>query len=88
MIFSRNPDVCAAELDGEICLFEPGKAVYLNLNATGSAIWNLLESPMNIDQLVDALRKRYNVDPNTCRHDSEVFLAEALQKSMLLELKS
>ena len=41
-----------------------------------------IESPMNIDQL-DALRKRYNVDPNTCRHDSEVFLAEALQKSML-----
>ena len=45
MVIVRNPEVCAAELDGEICLFEPVKAEYLNLNSTGSAIWNLLEEP-------------------------------------------
>jgi hypothetical protein len=59
MLIARNPEVCAAELDGEICLFEPVKAEYLNLNATGSAIWNLLEQPTEVEQLLTALQSSY-----------------------------
>lgn len=86
MLIARNPEVCAAELDGEICLFEPEKADYLNLNATGSVIWNLLEEPAAVDQLIASLQIRYNVDAATCRQDTETFISEALQRRMLLEL--
>ena len=58
MLIARNPEVCAAELDGEICLFEPVRAEYLNLNATGSVIWNLLEQPPEVEQLLTALQSR------------------------------
>ena len=85
MLISRNPEVCAAELDGEICLFEPVKAEYLNLNATGSAIWNLLEEPATVDLLVTELQNRYAVDAATCRQDTEVFISEALKRGMLQE---
>lgn len=85
MHLSRNPDVCAAELDGEVCLFHPDNAEYLNLNATGSAIWNLLEVPADRDTLLAQLLARYAVDETTCRHDTETFLAEALERGMLLE---
>ena len=85
ILISRNPEVCAAELDGEICLFEPVKAEYLNLNKTGSAIWNLLEQPAEVDQLLTALQSRYDVDPDTCRQDTEVFISEALKRGMLQE---
>ena len=68
MLISRNPEVCAEELDGEICLFEPVKAEYLNLNATGSAIWNLLEEPATLDLLL-TVQNRYAVDATTCRQD-------------------
>ena len=52
---SRHPEVCAAELDGEVCLFQPETAQYLNLNPTASAIWRLLENPLSRDALVTAL---------------------------------
>ena len=81
----RNPQVCAAELDGEICLFEPVKAEYLNLNSTGSAIWNLLETPTDLDHLVEALQSRYEVDLEMCRQQTEAFLSEAFKRGMLLE---
>jgi hypothetical protein len=83
MLIARNPEVCAAELDGEICLFEPVKAEYLNLNATGSAIWNLLEQPTEVEQLLTALQSRYAVDASTCRQDTETFIGEALKRGML-----
>ena len=85
MAIVRNPEVCAAELDGEICLFEPVKAEYLNLNSTGSAIWNLLEEPTELDHLLEALQNRYDVDLDTCRLQTEAFLGEAFERGMLLE---
>lgn len=85
MLIARNPEVCAAELDGEICLFEPVKAEYLNLNATGSAIWNLLEEPADVNQLIASLQGRYAVDPDTCRQDTETFIGEALKRGMFQE---
>ena len=85
MLISRNPEVCAAELDGEICLFEPVKAEYLNLNKTGSAIWNLLEEPSTLEFLLKELQSRYSVDPDTCRQETEAFISEALERGMLQE---
>jgi len=85
MLISRNPEVCAAELDGEICLFEPVKAEYLNLNATGSAIWNLLEEPTELAPLIASLLSRYDVDAETCRQETEAFIGEAMNLGMLQE---
>ena len=85
MVIVRNPEVCAAELDGEICLFEPVKAQYLNLNSTASAIWNLLEEPKELDHLLEALQNRYEVDLDICRQQTEAFLSEAFRRGMLLK---
>ena len=85
MLIARNPEVCAAELDCEICLFEPVKAEYLNLNGTGSAIWNLLEQPTELALLLAALQSRYAVDADTCRQETEAFISEALKRGMLKE---
>lgn len=85
MLISRNPKVCAAELDGEICLFEPVNAEYLNLNATGSAIWNLLEKPITLELLLKELQNLFVVDATTCRLETEAFIIEALKRGMLQE---
>lgn len=85
MLLRRNPDVCAAELDGEVCLFHPDTAQYLNLNATGSAIWNLLEAPAERETLVAHLLDRYAVEESMCRRDTDTFLAQALAFGMLFE---
>ena len=82
---SRNPEVCSAELDGEVCLFNPQSAAYLNLNSTGSHIWNLLEAPAELDELINKLQELFDVDQVTCRNDTETFVAEALKQGMLMQ---
>lgn len=83
MLLSRNPEICAAELDGEVCLFNPERAEYLNLNGTGSWIWNLLETPAETTAIVRALQEHFEVDPDICRLETQLFVDEALQKGML-----
>ena len=85
MPLSRNPEICAAELDGEVCLFNPENAEYLNLNGTGSSIWNLLEAPADLEELIGELQARYAVDAETCRQETEAFVAAALKRGMLTQ---
>ncbi len=85
VLLFRHPEVCAAELDGEVCLFHPTTAQYLNLNATASAIWRLLEQPLSREALVTALLASYDVEEAHCRQETDAFLGEALATFMLLE---
>jgi len=84
-LLSRHPEVCAAELDGEVCLFHPETAQYLNLNPTASAIWRLLEQPQSRATLVSALVASHEVEEEQCRLETDAFLGEALASSMLVE---
>jgi len=83
MRYQRHPDVCAAELDGEICLFHPQSARYLALNTTGSAIWQLLEQPMDLHGLLQQLQGEFEVDDGTCREHTLAFLGEGVACGML-----
>jgi hypothetical protein len=83
MFYTQNADICAAELDGEICLFNPATAEYLNLNGPASTIWNLLSEPSDEETVVIALRKIYDVAEEICRLDTREFLGEALEKGMV-----
>lgn len=86
VLLSRNPDICAAELDGEVCLFNPESSDYLNLNVSGSFIWTLLDTPSDLEDLIRDLQGRFEVDAATCRRETELFVAEALQRGMLQSL--
>ncbi len=85
MFFQRNPAICAAELDGEICLFHPESAQYINLNTTGSAIWTLLDAPQERNWLVAQLLDRFAVEEAACSEETDDFLSEALQRGVLLQ---
>jgi hypothetical protein len=41
-----------------VCLFNLENAEYLNLNATGSCIWTLLETPSSLEDLIGNLQER------------------------------
>jgi hypothetical protein len=85
MMYRQNPNTCAAELDGEICLFDPSKAKYLNLNGSGSAIWHLLAEPIDKGAIVAELLERYEVEEATCQSEVEAFLKDATEQGLVLQ---
>ena len=85
MRFVQNPAICAAELDGEICLFNPTTSDYLNLNGSASTIWNLLAEPAGEDAIVQSLLQSYDVSEEVCRRETRSFLRRAVERGMLEE---
>jgi hypothetical protein len=83
MVFQRNSALFSADLDGEVCLFDPATAAYLNLNATGSAIWKLLQQPRDEAEILMLLLSVYDVDPEICREHCQAFLHKALDLGLL-----
>jgi hypothetical protein len=47
---------------------------YLGLNRVAASIWRLLENPIRLSELEEALMSVYDTDINTCRVETLAFL--------------
>ena len=56
---------------------------YFSLNTLGTAIWELLEQPRNISEIVEAIQSSYDVDGEQARQDVTEFL-EVLESRKLI----
>jgi hypothetical protein len=59
--------IVAAEVDGQVSLYDPRTETVAVLNSTASDIWRLSSGGYVIDDLVRALGRAYQVDPETIR---------------------
>ena len=82
--YSQNPDVCAAEIDGEFCIFNPTTAEFLNLNPSGSAIWNAINEPKSKEDIVTELLLQFEIKRDQCDEETSQFLEEAANKDLVI----
>lgn len=76
-----------SELDREAIILDMPSGIYYGLNAVGKSIWQLIQEPRSISEIVTSLRKDYpTVSPQTCEQDVIELLTD-LQSHNLIELK-
>jgi len=75
-IISRVEEVVASDIDGETVMMSIENGKYYGLDDIGSRIWELIEEPIKVSDLVDTLLGRYEVDRRTCEKDVLKFLNE------------
>ncbi len=85
MVRSEAP--LTAVVDGETVMYIADEGAYFALGDVGSRVWELIERPVSVGDLCDALRSRYDVDAATCRRDVAPFLTELCQAG-LAEVRS
>jgi Coenzyme PQQ synthesis protein D (PqqD) len=66
----------SSELDEESVILNLRSGIYYGLNAVGTRIWHLIQSPKTIEELQKTLASEYEVAPEQCERD----LAEIFQK--------
>lgn len=54
------------------------------LNEVGAYIWQCLEIPLTLSQLVEKLTDAFDVDPDKARNDVEQFLEQTRAKNIIL----
>ncbi len=79
-----DPDVVATAMPGgETVLLHLRTSHYFSLNATGSLIWDLMESSTDPEGMSQALSDRFEVTPRTAR-DSVLELLRDLEAHQLI----
>ncbi len=75
-MIERRGDWLSARVGDEIMMMSAEKGNYLGVNEVGARIWELIETPNDIDTVCAALQREFVIEPDTCRSEVEAFLEQ------------
>lgn len=85
-IIQRDPEVITAEADQDLIMVSIATGHYYGLSDVAREIWEAIETPKRISDLVADLNASYQVDSNSCEEQTLSFL-KALLDEHLLQVK-
>jgi len=76
MMVRRVGDWLSAKVGDELVMMSAEKGNYVGLSEVGARIWDLIETPTDLDTLCARLVGEFEVAPEVCRAEVEAFLDE------------
>lgn len=76
MMVRKQGDWLAAKVGDELVMMSADKGNYVGLSEVGARIWELIETPQDIDAVCVQLEGEFEVAPEVCRSEVESFLNE------------
>jgi len=78
----RSSEPLQAGLDDEVVMMSVEKGCYYGLDPVGARIWELLESPKKVSEVVDELLKAYEVEQEVCERETIAFLESLIEEDL------
>ena len=75
-------DVLATAFDDELVLLNLRDGVYYGLEGVGTRIWSLIQRPMPVAEIRNALTEEFDVDPARCEEDLRAILGELVSRGL------
>jgi len=76
----------SCDLSGEAAILDLKSGQYYGLNAVGARVWNLIQEPKTVTDVLQTLLDEYNVATDSCERDLFALLEE-LQGKGLVDVK-
>ncbi|MDW7746937.1 PqqD family peptide modification chaperone [Halomonas sp.] len=83
MLLERTPDLVAADLDGELVMMNAEAGRYYGISGVGARAFELLESPISFEGLVETITHEYDVETDKCRRDLQAFVQELMANGLV-----
>jgi len=79
----RSQNQLAGDIDREIVVLSIDKGEYYQLNGAGSRIWELVEAPIKVSDLIDHLPEEFDVRRAACEPQVLDFLRKMLAEGLI-----
>jgi hypothetical protein len=80
MMVRKQGDWLAAKVGDELVMMSAEAGNYIGLSEVGARIWELIETPQDVDAVCAQLQDEYDgVTPEACRAEVETFLNELVK---------
>jgi len=76
-------DLVSSDFGDELVVLDLRDGVYYGLEDVGARIWKLVQTPISIAGIRDALLAEYDVEPERCDHDVRALVAELAEKRLV-----
>lgn len=83
-ILKRKSGLMTANMNGSAVMMDIATGKYYNLGETGGHIWELLEQPTTLSNLIQRLTTEYDVSAERCRADVLSFLQQLVDRDLLI----
>jgi len=82
-VVERIPDQIAAEVDDDLVMVNVETGYYYAVSDVAREIWDAIERPRKISDLIDQLMASHEVDRATCEEETLSFLQKLLAERLL-----
>jgi hypothetical protein len=72
--FRQNDGLLAAQVDGEILLFDASRGTYFATSGVGALVWDTLARPATLQEIIQAVMAACEVTRDVCEADVTAFL--------------
>lgn len=79
---TRHPDMLSAEIGGEAVMMSIENGAYFGLNPVATRIWDLIDQPRTVSELIAAINDEYDVEPGQCEADVQGFVADMIKRGL------
>lgn len=80
----RKNDVPFVDMSGETGLMSVEKGKYYCIDIIGTQIWNIIEQPISIQELISKLLDEYDVNQEECTSDVMDFISLLYENGLIL----
>jgi coenzyme PQQ synthesis protein D (PqqD) len=79
MLIRRQGDWLSAKVGEELVMMSADKGNYVGLTEVGARIWELIETPQELDAMCSQLQEEFDVSAEACRADVDSFLGDLVK---------
>jgi hypothetical protein len=82
-VVTRNPDLAAADMDGDVVMMSIARGAYYGIGGVGPRIWGLLATPTSVRDLTAVICAEFAVDETTCQADIKAFVEQLIAHDLV-----
>lgn len=83
-IIKTNKDVISSDMNGDIALLKIDDRSYYHMNKVGARIWNVIQEPKAIKDLIEIVENEYDIEKEQCKDDIINLLQELLNNELII----
>jgi len=76
-------EVVSCDLDGEAAILNIKDGIYYGLDPVGAKIWNFIQKPKVIGDIIEIIYDEYDVDKDQCTNDIFELIGELLKNGLV-----
>jgi hypothetical protein len=82
-VVQREPEIVAAEADKDLVMVSIANGSYYAVSDVAREIWEAIERPRKVSDLIDDLAKSYDIDRTICQTETLSFLEDLRSEGLL-----